>query len=272
MRPGADGETVVLSATEFDVVCEAEGLTERRHVVLTVPSPGATHDERAELLARVWPGLRSRGLAEAATDRVEEDFADLLVLLDRPRLAVDLRIWAPDRSIRALGSANGSAGLVTVVDGDLVELTPVRGGSLAEAVVSVAGDGPPGAGRPVSLPHEALLDASARAGSDLRRFEDELRGFGVVGEDAAALAGMADGMGMRGQFGVEHAPSRSAKPHRSDRVVGFHDTPAGRYLHSVRASGDGRLWSTVAPCDNRRLAEYLHELVEETTERPPTGC
>ncbi|GAA3355548.1 ESX secretion-associated protein EspG [Saccharopolyspora gregorii] len=266
VRPGADGEQIVLSALEFDVACESEGLTARRHAVLTVPSPGATHTERARLVAQVWADLRARRLAEPGTDRLDEDFADLLVLLDRPQLSVDLRIWAPDRSIRALGSANGGAGLVTVVDGDVVEFTPVRGSSLPEAVVSVAGDGPPGGGRPVSVPNDVLLDASARAGQDLRVFEDELRGRGVVADDAAVLARMADGMGMRGQFGVEHVRSRSAAPRRADRVVGFHDTPDGRYLHSVRASGDGRLWSTVAPCDNQRLAEYVRELVAETVE------
>ncbi|WP_243792785.1 ESX secretion-associated protein EspG [Saccharopolyspora gloriosae] len=266
MRPGADAEPIVLSTLEFDVACESEGLTERRHIVLTVPSPGATHTERAELLSQVWPQLRSRKLAEPGKDRLDEDFADLLVLLDRPQLAVDLRIWAPDRSIRALGSANGNTGLVTIVDGDVVELAPVRGSSLPEAVVSVAGDGPPGGGRPVSVPHDVLMDASARAGQDMRVFADELRGLGVEPDDAEMLSRMADGMGMRGQFGVEHTPSRSAKPVRSDRVVGFHDTPAGRYLHSVRASGDGRQWSTVAPCDNQRLAEYLRELITDTVE------
>lgn len=266
MRPGADAEPIVLSALEFDVACESEGLTERRHIVLTVPSPGATHTERADLVAQVWSQLRARALAEPDADRLDEEFADLLVLLDRPQLAVDLRIWAPERSIRALGSANGNAGLVTIVDGDVVELAPVRGSSLPEAVVSVAGDGPAGGGRPVSVPHDVLMDAGARAGQDMRAFADELRGLGVEPDDAEMLSRMAEGMGMRGQFGVEHTPARSAKPLRSDRVVGFHDTPDGRYLHSVRASGDGRQWSTVAPCDNRRLAEYVRELIGDTVE------
>ena len=122
MRPGADGEQIVLSALEFDVVCEAEGLTGRRHAVLTVPSPGATHTERARLVAQAWADLRARRLAEPGKDRLDEDVADLLVLLDRPQLSVDLRIWAPDRSIRAAGSANGNAGLVTVVDLSLIHI------------------------------------------------------------------------------------------------------------------------------------------------------
>ena len=62
MRPGADGDPVVLSTAEFDVVCEAERLTDHRHVVLEVPSPGATYTERAELEAKAWAQLRARGL------------------------------------------------------------------------------------------------------------------------------------------------------------------------------------------------------------------
>lgn len=265
MRPGADGEPITLSTLEFDVVCESEALTDRRHIVLDVPSPGRTHTERAGLVAEVWPQLRSRQLAESRRDRVDPDFGDLLVLLDRPKLSLDLRIWA-DRAIRAQAACNGGTGLLTIVDGDVVELTPVRGSSLAEAVISVAGDASPGAGRAVSVPHEVLRDASAGAGQhDSRALTDELRVRGVSADDAATLAAMADGMGMRGQFGVEFAPTRGSKPERAPRVVAFHDTGSGRYLHVVRANGDGQLWSTVAPSSNQLLAWYLQELITETT-------
>lgn len=266
MRPGAEADPIVLSALEFDVVCEAEKLTEHRHVALTVPSPGATYTERAELVAGAWAGLRQRGLAEGHRDRVDVDLGDLLVLLDRPQRSIDVRIWA-DRPVRALASANGPNGLLTIVDGDIVELTPVRAGSLAEAAVSVAGDAEPGAGRPVSLPNDVLREASDYAGPDNPQvFVDELRSLGVGTDDAAEVARMADGMGMRGQFGAESSPQRGAKPERADRVVAFHDTPQGRYLHVVRASGDGRRWSTIAPANNQRIAEYVRELLSKVFE------
>ena len=256
----------MLSALEFDVVCEAEKLDERRHIVLGVPSPGATYTERARFVADAWAGLRSRGLAEGHRDRVDVDLGDLLVLLDRPQRSIDVRIWA-DRSIRALASANGGNGLLTIVDGDVVELTALRAGSLAEAAVSVAGDVAPGPGRPVSLPNEVLREASDHAGAnDPQLFVDELRVLGVGADDAAELARMADGMGMRGQFGAESSSQRGARPERADRVVAFHDTPAGRYLHVVRPSGDGRRWSTIAPANNQRIAEYVRELLAEVFE------
>ncbi|GAA2779597.1 ESX secretion-associated protein EspG [Saccharopolyspora taberi] len=266
MRPGAEGDPVLLSALEFDVVCEAEKLAERRHIVLSVPSPGTTYTERARLVADAWASLRSRGLAEAHRDRVDVDLGDLLVLLDRPQRSIDVRIWA-DRPIRALASANGGEGLLTIVDGDVVELTPVRASSLAEAAVSVAGDTEPGPGRTVSLPNDVLHEASREAGPhDMQLLVDELRALGVAADDAAEIARMAGGMGMRGQFGAENSPQRGAKPDRADRVVAFHDTPGGRYLHVVRASGDGRRWSTLAPAGNHRIAEYVRELLDEVAE------
>ncbi|RRO16240.1 ESX secretion-associated protein EspG [Saccharopolyspora rhizosphaerae] len=262
MRPGAEAEPIHLSALEFDVVCEAAGLDERRHVVLDVPSPGSTYSKRAELVAGAWESLRHKRLAETKRDRVEVELADLLGLLDRPQRSIDGRIWA-DRSIRALACANGGEGLLTVVDGDVVELTPVRGGALAEAAVSVAGDVPPGPGRAVSLPNDVLRQAADAAGAgNPLGLTDELRILGITHDDAADVANMADGMGVRGQFGAEGNPGRG-KPERAGRVVAFHDTGRGRYLHVVRRSGDGRAWSTLAPADNARLAEYVRDLLAE---------
>jgi hypothetical protein len=263
VRPGAEADPIVLSALEFDVVCEAEKLTERRHVILTVPSPGATHTERAELVAGVWAGLRKRRLAEANRDRVDIDFGDLLGLLDRPQRSIDVRIWA-DRPIRALASANGGTGLLTIVDGDIVELTAIRASSLAEAAVSVAGEMPPGPGRAVSLPNDILRQASDYAGpNNPLAFTDELRALGIAPDDAADIANMANGMGIRGQFGVETCRNRGGKPERADRVVAFHDTAKGRYSHVVRTSGDGRRWSTIAPAGNAKIVGYAKELLAE---------
>ncbi|MDA3643476.1 ESX secretion-associated protein EspG [Saccharopolyspora indica] len=265
MRPGAEADPIVLSTLEFDVVCEAEKLTEHRHIVLDVPSPGTTYTERAELVSEAWASLRAKRLAEAARDRLDVDFADLVGLLDRPQRSVDVRIWA-DRSIRALASANGSAGLLTIVDADVVELTAIRGGSLAEAAVSVAGNMPAGPGRAVSLPNDVLRKASDYAGpNNPLEFSDELRMLGIPPDDAADVAHMANGMGIRGQFGVEASRNRG-RPERANRVVAFHDTDHGRYLHVVRSSGDGRRWSTIAPADNARIAEYTRELLAEIWE------
>jgi hypothetical protein len=50
---------------------------------------------------------------------------------------------------------------------------------------------------------------------------------------------------------------------RADRVVAFHDTPRGRYVHLAKPNADGRMWSTVTPADNRRLVTCVQELMAE---------
>ena len=130
-------------------------------------------------------------------------------------------------------------------------------------MVSAAGELGPGPGRAVSLPNDVLREAAKVAGTDDRlAFTDELRARGIEHGDAADVANMAAGMTVRGQLGVEANPGRG-KPERAGRVVAFHDTDRGRYLHVVRHTGDGRGWSTIAPADSARLAEYARELLAE---------
>lgn len=258
-RAGAVDEPVVLSGVEFDVVCAAEGLTERRHSVLDVPSPGMTRTERAHLVARTWQDLRSRGLAEPGRDRAAPELADLLTVFDRPQRSIDVRIWA-DRPIRSQAGFR-SSGALAIVDADVVELHPIRPGVLVGAAVSVAGEMPAGPGRSVSLLNEHLREAGRLAGpDDPQEFGYELRALGVPPDDAVDVANMVSGMGMRGQFGAQVA-DRDGRAERAGAVVGFHDTAAGRYLHVLRGSGDNR-WSTVVPADNARIAQHVTDLVD----------
>jgi hypothetical protein len=251
--------SVVLSALEFDVLWEHERFP-RRHAALDVPSPGRTHTERAKLVEEVWASLARKGLAE--NRRPVPELLDSLALLADPGRSVDAWVWT-DREISALAVAAGSNALLGVVDGAEVWLIPARDSSLAEAAVSVAGAAAAGAGQSVSLPTQILRDADAYAdGSADRLIEHLQREGGLAYSQARLLAAMFDGMTLRGQFGAERT-ERDRRVRRAGRVVAFHDTGHGRYLHLVRPSSDGRPWSTVAPADNHRLAECVWELLEE---------
>ncbi|AHI01938.1 ESX secretion-associated protein EspG [Kutzneria viridogrisea] len=255
----AANDTIVLSVLEFDVLWEAERFP-RRHVALDVPSPGVTHSERAELVAGAWKSLEQRGLASAR--RAEPELSDDLALLAYPRSSVYGFVWADGRKISLLAASNGGAGLMGVVDNGEVWLIRTSGGALAEAAVSVAGDVPAGPGRSVSLPNEVLRAADASSQGDPQRLVLELERNGVPLSQAHELVGMSADMGTRGQFGVEAAQG-AQRPRRANRVVAFHDTAHGRYLHLVKPSADGTLWSTVTPADNPRLAAAVWELAEE---------
>jgi hypothetical protein len=76
------------------------------------------------------------------------------------------------------------------------------------------------------------------------------------------MADMVSGMNVRGQFCVTRM-QRDQRMVRADRVVAFHDTERGRYVHLAKPNNDGRVWSTVAPADNRRLVTCVQELMAE---------
>lgn len=254
----AQGGSLVLSALEFDVLWEAEGLP-RRHVALDVPSPGTTHTERTRLVEQAWESLARRGLAKGR--RASAELSDLLGLLANPRVSVDVWVWV-ERRISGLAAGSGGQALLGVVDGDEVWLIPVRDSALAEAAVSVAGELTPGVGRSVSISHDVLVEADAEARGDAKALVTALEDRGVELWQAQELAGMLFGTLTRGQFGAQRL-GRDGRTRRAGRVIAFHDTDAGRYLFQVRAGADGRDWATVAPADNALLAARVRELLDE---------
>lgn len=263
-------QSVVLSALEFDVLWEAEGLPPR-HVAVDVPSPGATHTERAKLRGRAWDTLRARDLVRRGS--VLPELSDRLHLLARPDLSIDVWVWT-DREIKGLAACADTGDTATdgvdgaddavlgVVDGSEVWLIPVRRDALAESAVSVAGELSGGVGRSVSVPQNVLRDADAEANAGPERLADGLASRGVPTGDARELAGMCTGIGLRGQFGAE-CRLRDRRVHRAERVIAFHDTDAGRYRYLRWQDEAGRAWGTVTPADNRQLANSVLELLDE---------
>jgi hypothetical protein len=238
--------TVVLSTLEFDVLWEAQRFP-RRHVVLDVPSPGVTTNQRADLVAKAWAALTQRGLADRG--RAE------------PERSVDGWVWT-DREIRGLAVQVGRQAMLGVVDRDEVWLIPARDSSFVEAAVSMAGECPAGYGRSINLPQDTLYAADVAADGDPKALIMQLEERDVGLGQAQILAGMFAGITGRGQFGAERTTSGRAT-RRANRVVAFHDTDRGRYLYLTRPSADGRLWATVTPADNRGIANSVWELLDE---------
>lgn len=250
--------TIVLSRLEFDVLWESEKLP-AKHEALTVPSPGKTHTERRQLVAKAFADLEQRGLATRG--RAEPHVADLLNLLAHHQLSIDSWVWT-DHRISSLAVVAGSSALLAAVDGPEVWLIPARQTAIAEAAVSVAGDVVAGPGHSVSVPTDVLGAADAKAGGDVRLFAAALTDKGVSSSDAKTMAGMVRDMDVRGQFCATRM-QRDQRMVRAGRIVAFHDTPNGRYVHLAKPNNDGRMWSTVTPADTRRLVSCVQELMSE---------
>jgi hypothetical protein len=256
--PVGVGEPVTLTALEFDVLWEGLRLG-TMPLVLKVPSPGKTYEERAELERRAWEDLERRGLGRpvALDPRLEH----LLGLLARPTQEVDARLWL-GRSLRVLTAAVGDAAVLAVLDGDHITLREASAAGLPREAVGMLPAQPAGPGHSVTVPSADLEAAAADAGESSRVLEAALSSRGMRRDDARMLAGIVEGAHNRGQFGAA-ARDRWGRRQRPERVVSFFDNPRGRYVQLRRATAGGAPWSTVAPADSRRLVHHVDELLAE---------
>ncbi|MBV8932414.1 MAG: ESX secretion-associated protein EspG [Kutzneria sp.] len=258
---------LTLSALEFDVLWEHLRL-DRPPLPLKVPSPGKTHSERRALADTVWDSLAERDLVGAGFG-INPGLVDLLCLLDRPRHEVDARLWFDRGGVRAVAAAKGTDGVIAILDAGQLTLRPVPAHGLAPAILDLLPPAPPGPGYSVTVPSEELDAAAAEAGR-ADELSWTLRDHGVTPQDADELAAMVGDVRARGQFGAA-ARDRWERRHRPERVVGFFDTPRGRYVQLRRPDPSGRPWSTIAPADQRRLGQHLLDLAEEAAARARAG-
>ncbi|GGM65977.1 ESX secretion-associated protein EspG [Longimycelium tulufanense] len=253
-----DDAPITLTTLEFDVLWEHLELGPMP-LVVKVASPGRTWTERAEIADTAWAGLLARGLGGPA--RLDPRIPELLRVLARPDRDVDARIWL-NRSVRVLAAARGDEAVLAVLDGDQLTLRPVTPSGLPRAAVGVLPPCGPGFGHSVSVPSANLDAAAAACDGTPDGFARALRERGVRAEDARALAAMVAEAGNRGQFGAA-ARDRLDRRRRTEWVVGFFDTPRGRYLQIRRSLSGCGAWSTVCPTDQRRLTALVEEALGE---------
>ncbi|MFD0491156.1 ESX secretion-associated protein EspG [Saccharopolyspora spinosporotrichia] len=259
---GAQADRLVtLSALEFDVLFEHLGL-DTMPLVLKVPSPGRTHTERAELVESAWRSPSRRGLG--GPTGIDGELERMLRTLARPRREVDGRLWL-GRSVRVLAAADDEHAVLATKEDDALALRPAAASGLPREAASALPQLGPGPGGSVSVPSADLDAAAEEAGADIERLQVGLRRRGVRPGDAEALTSMVGEVGARGQFGAA-ARDRWGRRRRGSHVVGFFDTPRGRYVQVRRESPSGDPWSTVAPVDARRMIGHLEELLAEVTE------
>ncbi|MCP2166137.1 ESX secretion-associated protein EspG [Goodfellowiella coeruleoviolacea] len=252
----AERPPITLSALEFDVLWEHLDLGSMP-LVIKVPSPGKTHQERADLVRQAWHSMESRGLGR--TVDLDPELDHLVRLLARPEREVDGRIWV-GRSVRVLAVANGDAGAVATLSEDQISLQRTSGSGLHHAVLRQLPAHPAGSGHSVTLPSGDLDAAVRSADGSPESLEKALRAQGVRQDDASTLVKMLTGLIRTGNFGAA-ARDRYGKRHRPDRVVAFFDTEEGRYLQQRRSSPGSPPWSTFSPADPRRLAHQVEELL-----------
>jgi ESX secretion-associated protein EspG len=247
--------TLELSPAELDVVWRSQPFGELP-LILDVPSPGATHAERAALEAKVWTGLVERELADDHGRPISR-LADTLDVLARRRRSLELRTFGPG-PLRAILAVRGRRAVLAVLD-DRLRLATVSDTGLAGTLLSLLPDLPAGPGHPVTVPATAL--AAATQATTPARAWDMLTHHGVNRDEARILVTMATGSIRTGQIAAE-LRAVNARLARTPRVVAFHDTSGGRY-QSVRNSSKGTEQLTVAPATPAALVRSATNLLTE---------
>jgi hypothetical protein len=209
--------------------------------VLDLPSAGRTREERQVIVDQVLAGLR---------DELPE-LEPLLVTLARFAWAVDSRIIT-GTTTRARGAVAGRRGVLAVSDGDRVTIRSVPEHVVVQEITALAGTVAGSRADSVSVRADAL-DAVARNDS----LSDGLVTVGERPVDARAVARICAKAHTRGQFSVRRT-GRDGRQHTGDRVVGFHDTPTGRFLQLRR---DG--WVTFIPDTGTQLVAQVNQLLDE---------
>jgi len=254
-----------LSRLEFDLCWDHLELGEYP-TILSIPSHGATLDERRALFDGAWRALAARGLVERGA--LDARLAGWLELLARPDREVDARLRPADGPrTRAVAAARRGRAVLAVLTAESLVLEPIHETMLADAVVSLLPPHQAPRSRSISLPAADLERAAAAAGESVSRLEVALRDTGLPRPDAQKVASVLGGVVRMGQFGTAVRPARNGVPgprRRGAYAVSFYDTAEGRWQFTRRPSGDGREWSTLSPADHGRLVHAVSELLAAT--------
>ena len=253
---------IVLSRLEFDLCWDHLRLGEHP-TILSIPSHGATTDERRALLQDAWQSLTQKGLVDRG--ELDPDLAGRLDLLARPEREVDARLRLDDGPrIRALAAVRRRHAVLAVLTADGLALNDIDESALASSVVSLLPPHTTPKSRSISLPAADLDRAAAAAGESSTRMENALRDSGLPRPDAQKVSSVLGSVVRMGQFGAAYREPQNGVPgqrRRGPYAVSFYDTPEGRWQFTRRPSADGREWSTLAPADQARLVHSVSELL-----------
>jgi hypothetical protein len=244
---------ITLSLLEYDVLWEHLRLGPFPPVI-AVPSPGRTHDERAELRAKVWASLAAKGLGRP--DNLDDRLEHRLRRLANPEWELDARIQDDVRTT-ALATWAGRGATIAVLSGDALTLRGAKPDQVAAETVGLLPAYPAGTGNSITLPAATLDDAARRAGADRDRLFRLLAAQGLGKSEARKITGVIGDVVRLGHFGAARTPPNGTR-HRAGHVVSVYDNPAGRYLFT-RKKG----WVTLVPGTDAAVARQLGELLTE---------
>ncbi|HET9143228.1 ESX secretion-associated protein EspG [Actinophytocola sp.] len=245
---------------EFDVLWEHLGLGVPP-VVLDVASHGATLDERAALAEQVWESLAERGLGWPG--QVDDRLRASLRMLVHSEWELDARLQLTTSGppTRALIVANRADATVAIRHATRVRLQAAPADRIVREALALLPAHPPGTGRSITLPAQALDAAAARAGASPDALANALASQGLGHAEARTIADVAGNVIRFGHFGAART-RRGEQRRRAGHVVSVYDTHQRRYLFTRKPSS-GTPWVTLLPGTEAALTRQLNELLAE---------
>lgn len=251
-----------ISRLTWDVVRQREGIEEQHHVLHIATPDVAPHDYPA-LERLVFDELARAGLARGTN--VDRALLDTMSLLARP--PTELHGWVGDHNrvnVGAVAATDGGAGAVlAVLDDHAVHIRPIEPAKLADAVIDLFPDLPPGRGRSRTVPLDAYRAAMAPATAPREGESGWLEGerSDWQGTELAAVLRLVRQPRRGGGRIYAAARDRLGRRHRSQYPVTYIDTESGRWALWQQPSQNGQLWVTIAPGTRQLLRAQLESLL-----------
>lgn len=256
---------VVLPAAAVYVAWQAVGLPElHRALIVELDLDGAAlaEGDLASGLAAFRDGWAALGAAGFARGReVRGDLAGALrVVAEAGRDYYAFFNAGDERTRSALVSVSGRDAVRVVVRADKhLVLEPVRPEDAVTALVSALPQAPPGRGRVLTLPLDALESGRNPAAGDGSFLQRNLPSGNAHDQQARELRKLfAEPRAGGGQL-FSTGRDRAGRRVRSTRPLTFFDTPSGRYLQ-FEVDQRGTPWMTVQPADFGVVAARLGAL------------
>lgn len=281
----------------FDFLWEELGLGEHPYPI-SVPSHGATMNERVSLRHRVQPQLKEAGYKDAG-GRVEPKLEAALNVLAFPATSVDaVHVLDTAKGPQsALAASDGETGVLALQDAEGVWLRPIDPDAVLSEILALLPRADRGTARSVTLPlDQALQTPPARVKVPARAPQPEQTTDPTADEPKSKIGQLFG----RRKDKEQPPPEPDRRPRRplSERTLGdpredyalilaeprdrggqiaanvrdstgkkfrspvlaWFDTYSGRYLSLSRSGPDGADWVTVAGADLHTLRTRLSEL------------
>lgn len=242
---------ITLSHLAFDVLWRHDDLGEQ-HTALTVPSPGATHDERAVIVREVFGQLEQVGLARGG--QAHPDVRDTLRLISKA--GNEFYGWVadgPTKEPRAVVVAADAREAVLVVrEPEVMRLFPVSPTNPAEVLARQLPDVAPGRGPSINVRESDFKGGGGAAQSWAAQREDP---------DARALRRlMAEPRIGLSKLYTAHRTAHGKHQRAEDFLTVIDMASSGRWLITTQADSAGQRWIIANPGTPQGIAEKLYRL------------